>query len=139
MGAEETGGSPVTNTYRALRGVFTAGLKGFYNTVEVGVFSRRSELMRRKRLLSMGLVFHRGEAGGKGSGPAFERCGHAIKNPPAGGSYNTVGSFLVQAQLLGSSVDAVCFLAHTPPVSLDKFINRFPFFFHILLLCREDL
>lgn len=25
----------MTLTYRALRGVFTAGLKGFYNTVEV--------------------------------------------------------------------------------------------------------
>ncbi|CAM9608195.1 unnamed protein product [Hapterophycus canaliculatus] len=35
MGAEERAGSPVTTTYRSLRGVFTAGLKGFYNTVEV--------------------------------------------------------------------------------------------------------
>ncbi|CAN0205105.1 unnamed protein product [Pylaiella littoralis] len=41
MAAEEGGeggersSSPVTYTYRALRAVFTAGLKGFYNTVEV--------------------------------------------------------------------------------------------------------
>lgn len=35
MAAERRRGSPVTYTYRALRGVFTAGLKGFYNTVEV--------------------------------------------------------------------------------------------------------
>ncbi|CAM9826183.1 unnamed protein product [Ectocarpus sp. 4 AP-2014] len=35
MAAERRRGSPVSYTYRALRGVFTAGLKGFYNTVEV--------------------------------------------------------------------------------------------------------
>lgn len=29
----------MTLTYRALRGVFTAGLKGFYNTVEVRCFT----------------------------------------------------------------------------------------------------
>lgn len=38
MAAERRRGSPVTYTYRGLRGVFTAGLKGFYNTVEVRAF-----------------------------------------------------------------------------------------------------
>lgn len=45
MASERGEGTPVTLTYRALRGVFTAGLKGFYNTVEVRVLtavSRRS-------------------------------------------------------------------------------------------------
>lgn len=35
MGAEREGGTSVTLTYRALRGAFAVGLKGFYNTVEV--------------------------------------------------------------------------------------------------------
>eukprot|EP00752_Nemacystus_decipiens_P011720 g10401.t1 len=35
MASERGEGTPVTLTYRALRGIFTAGLKGFYNTVEV--------------------------------------------------------------------------------------------------------
>lgn len=37
MAAERGEGAPLTLTYRALRGVFTAGLKGFYNTVEVRI------------------------------------------------------------------------------------------------------
>lgn len=39
MAPERGGGTPVTLTYRSLRGVFTAGLKGFYNTVEVRVLN----------------------------------------------------------------------------------------------------